>query len=148
MPVALRVGDGNDLRVRAQAGQPERGTLRFWLFLRAMCKRRLSRPDRNRCRSPKAEKRNGNTARSPKPTDVTKRSQTEWSGTDGTEQATCSGERPKDVGGLKSPVLPTVPAPDRVRGWAIERVRCSENLSDEDMPSAVYVPILKREAPI
>ena len=85
-------GDGNDLRVRAQAGQPERGTLRFWLFLRAMCKRRMSRPDRNRCRSPKAEQDNGNTALSLKPTDATKRSQTQWSGTDGNpERATCSG---------------------------------------------------------
>ena len=41
---------------------------------------------------PKAEKRNGNIVLSPKPTDGTKRSQTEWSETDGTERATCSGE--------------------------------------------------------
>ena len=95
-------GDGNDLRVRAQAGQPERGTLRFWLFLRAMCKRRMSRPDRNRCRSPKAEQDNGNTVLSLKPTDATKRSQTEWSGTDCTEQATCSGEKQQSVIGQKT----------------------------------------------
>ena len=41
---------------------------------------------------PKAEKRNGNTVLSPKPTDGTKGSQTEWSETDCPEQATCSGE--------------------------------------------------------
>ena len=41
-----------------------------------------------------SEKRNGNTVLSPKPTDGTKRSQTEWSETDCTEQASCSGETP------------------------------------------------------
>lgn len=43
---------------------------------------------------PQAEQCNGNTVLSPKPTDGTERSQTEWSETDGTEQATCSGEIP------------------------------------------------------
>ena len=106
MPVALRGGDGNDLRMRAWLAQLHAGG--GW-----QGKPRSKRRERDRsiavsqsyakqnCQwhagSPLSfpqvsEKRNGNTVLSPKPTDGTKRSQTEWSGTDCPEQATCSGE--------------------------------------------------------
>ena len=84
----MRGGDGNDLRVRAWLAHRECGTLRFLLSSPARCAN-------GRCQwhaviplsFPKAEKRNGNTALSPKPTDATKRSQAEWSETDRLEPA-------------------------------------------------------------
>ena len=51
-------------------------------FARAMCRQKLPRLFRQPLSFPQAEKRNGNTVLSLKPTDATKRSQTECSETD------------------------------------------------------------------